>query len=562
MGDLWNNFTNQPLTRWFFRRVNGIGRWLIGPPPTPKIQQVKRHTVLLPYLQIVCRELWSREHTGEGNHFTFLGTWDSERQSAQDILNDFCIRTLDQFSSERQKNLASRAFDYLMTREGAKQAYEYKTLAQHMDVDPEDLRDVLRPLEDSHILRGYNRLGGSYWYELYHDMYAVIVQLWKNMHLSRRARKRRIVLGMAAVLVIFASYVTASLIHYVKYSSRIEAATDTPPMDAYQKLHQIYLFRIFAPGLAEDLLSSYWDRRAALSGIQEDAGRALFFSLNGLEVEPGNSQRQARVQHLVEAYQGLKKTFQSREGANVSALAISPERLWVAVGNIDGFVQVRKNDSEQALLSRRIGDCNPAGTETEVTETQPDPIRDLLFSADEKWVAVRSASGLAQTWNLDDIKQCSQVWHDTIHMAFGTSGHDPGHIILVAFSNGLIQSWVGKTPAWGTTYYSSKQQKPVKAVRPMPSSTPAPRRLAMQPLPPITGKLHVRKDPYLQNNADEGTTINSIVFACRLSPNMPDHIFAVDAQNNVLEWRHDNKTPSNSTAQFLLHNSEILQVHE
>jgi hypothetical protein len=99
-----------------------------GPTEPAKPIAVQRDFVVPPYLQIVCRELWNSESdASKGEPFLFTASYKGNHEAGA-ILKRFCRERLDKLGKKRRKDLASRAFDFLMTREGAKMAYESKRL--------------------------------------------------------------------------------------------------------------------------------------------------------------------------------------------------------------------------------------------------------------------------------------------------------------------------------------------------------------------------------------------------------------------------------------------------
>lgn len=155
--------------------------------PAPRIQDY----IVPPYLQLVCREIWDRYCPAEVA--PFLASYTEGRASK--ILRDFCSQKLAGLSMSEQEVVA-RALDYLVTRQGAKLPYEYRTLAYHMREEPEFLLRILKSLasESTRMLRESNRPDGSLWFELYHDMYAQVLYEWKETALRRleEARSKRL----------------------------------------------------------------------------------------------------------------------------------------------------------------------------------------------------------------------------------------------------------------------------------------------------------------------------------------------------------------------------------
>src|SRR6185295_15574044 len=133
-----------------------------------------------PYLQIACRRLWERQFnsansakpataTGEPPEEKFLS--DYKDGAAREMLKSFCEEILNA-CDKGDRALIAEAFNYLVTKKGAKMAYALASLADHMGVKEKRLESVLHRLSDdnSRILRESKGPDRALWYELYHDM--------------------------------------------------------------------------------------------------------------------------------------------------------------------------------------------------------------------------------------------------------------------------------------------------------------------------------------------------------------------------------------------------------
>lgn len=486
---------------WLMRKVRALKRLFVAPPAGPESKIVKLDAVILPYLQIVCRELWERESIWPT--VDFLASWEPKVDGADHILRAVCQRTLDALGSERRKDIASRAFDYLMTRQGAKLPYELHMLAEHMTVDTDELKHILHYLSESEtrLLREYQRPDTSKWFELYHDMYAVILQDWKRNREAQKVKRRKQWLVPYAIVLLGLVYVVHANLVSVDYSSRIEEATDSPPFDSYRSLKSL-------PGFgsrADRLLAAYWDRRAQAAGVREDPAHVLIFRLMGLDLEDTDLRR-SQVSSLVSSYKDLKTTFRNRTGAEISALAFSPDEKSIAVGNADGTIQVWDIEKGTSLQFLRLRDCSPDRLLS--VDSGDEPIRELSFSADGMWLGARTATGLAQAWSTDN-QQCSPLWQGTVLLNFSTQGHT----VVVGFPNGSIQLWFKNRPIWSWNPLS--QVKPRKPT-------------------PVTANEGEK--------AVEPITLANVVYVPRSDPQIADHIFASDSAGNVYVRKRVNNT--------------------
>ncbi len=144
--------------------------------------------VVPPSMQLVCRQLWNDQFSGNGKG-EFLRNY--EEKQAQKILDSYCRDTLQRLT-EPQKDIVAQALDFLITRHGAKMAYDAQTLAGHMGVDLNALHEALNELakDEARILRDFKHEGAQ-WYELYHDMYSPALSAWRGEYQAKLDAKRR-----------------------------------------------------------------------------------------------------------------------------------------------------------------------------------------------------------------------------------------------------------------------------------------------------------------------------------------------------------------------------------
>ncbi|WP_089945275.1 nSTAND1 domain-containing NTPase [Candidatus Entotheonella palauensis] len=152
-----------------------------------------------PQLQIVCNALWEQEHTNP-DKIIRLATY--ERLGGAETIVHGYVEGIMRGWPRGERSLASRAFAFLVTENGAKMAYPENVLAQILNVKPHKLQPVLRKLNAARILRDEQRPDGL-WYELYHDVIARIIRGWNEAFRERRQRlvKRGIVTLTAGFLL-------------------------------------------------------------------------------------------------------------------------------------------------------------------------------------------------------------------------------------------------------------------------------------------------------------------------------------------------------------------------
>jgi formylglycine-generating enzyme required for sulfatase activity len=156
-----------------------------------------------PYLQIVCGYLWRLKGDGK-----LLRLEDYQRAGGVSGILDYFLNDHLQGLSPAEKQLASRAFDYLAAQRGIKMAYPLAVLATDLlKVKPDKLAAVLDKLAqgDMRILHSHER-DGVRWYELYHDMYSDSIRNWNAEWKARQQKRQRLVarVVIAVLLVVLA----------------------------------------------------------------------------------------------------------------------------------------------------------------------------------------------------------------------------------------------------------------------------------------------------------------------------------------------------------------------
>lgn len=370
---------------------------------------IKRDFVAPPYLQIACERLWNQQYAvknGDGKSAAsgngdkpqaeskpvyppFLAdyqTGDTDDKEpgggAQRALRSFCEERLSEpFMTTKELDLASRAFDFLVTKQGAKMAYELTSLADHMDAPVAHLKLTLEKLSDdeTHILRESRGPDRSYWFELYHDMYATIVEEWKrNYQRTRKAVHKRVLLSLGLTTIVLTLLIGYSLTHFLifplQYRSNLvqykESIKDPDIMrqegylaafSSYNDLKETFGWR----GAADSLWADIWERRAQLYERAQDRDAALLSLLKAAELRPRASapRLQEAAQLIGNDYRSLVTTYCN----NCTSVLLSPDGRFLLARN-KGNVKLL-NAASGELISTLCEDCSLA-----------------LFSADSKAV--------------------------------------------------------------------------------------------------------------------------------------------------------------------------------
>ena len=173
-------------------------------------------TVEPPYMQIVCARLWELNE-GDSEKVLRLASYEKAGR-AKGILKNYLDGVLQRFSFA-EKQLASAAFDHLVSLRGVKMAYTAKGLAETVRVDEGELAKVLKRLESIRVLREIPRQD-ELWYELYHDMFSGSIEDWNNAWKDRMRRRRAakiaggVVFGVGVIFAGWDYYLNVSNYHF------------------------------------------------------------------------------------------------------------------------------------------------------------------------------------------------------------------------------------------------------------------------------------------------------------------------------------------------------------
>ncbi|NMQ28923.1 hypothetical protein E4Q23_14825 [Candidatus Accumulibacter phosphatis] len=165
-------------------------------------------------IQIICTQLWEKEHADDSRQLR-QSTYQS-MGGTDGLLKRYFEAKVAPLSTGQQ-DLASRAFDFLVSSQGTKMAYPLYELLKRTGVrNANAFALVLEDLEKARVLRRQERLetksDRTEWepyYELYHDLFAKAVNDWNREYKISRARRRTVfgVTGAAAgALLLYAAW--------------------------------------------------------------------------------------------------------------------------------------------------------------------------------------------------------------------------------------------------------------------------------------------------------------------------------------------------------------------
>jgi len=360
----------QPLERWN-RTVAGPGEEVEIEPPLIEavLEQVTAGKVTLgedgaaalderagveaPYLQLVLTRLWDEEHRN-GSRLLRLQTL--ERLGGADRIVRTHLDTALAALPVSDQDLAGRTFRYLVTPSGTKIAHRISDLADYAQAPPEQIEHVVDRLAgEVRVLRP----AGDGRYEIYHDALAGPIVDWRRRWEERQKRRRErrrlaLLVGVAAALagIAIAVAILAVFALHARHDARV--------------------------GQSGALAAQ------AISGVNEDAPRALRLAVQAAEAAPSRQAEDALRVTLANFL--LSKTLRGHEGA-VRSVAFSRDGRLVVTGSDEGTARIWDTDSGRTLRILR-------GHKGQVTSA--------AFSPSGALVVTGGYDGTARLWNARD----------------------------------------------------------------------------------------------------------------------------------------------------------------
>lgn len=420
-------------------------------------ENLDRDFIVPPYLQIVCAELWDRRKAGTrflaGYGAPSPGSADRAVSRAAEILREFCNKRLNLLGTTRRKDLAARAFDFLMTREGSKMAYQLQRLAEHMGVGSLELGPVLDTLSESEsrILRRFKGTDEAWWYELYHDMYAPILYEWKRAYQLRRDSGKRRWWRFSIVAAALLAFWLAPAINNF---SVVQNSVSDYPVAAWTSLRS----RLTLGGMldrvtgwvADGALARYWDRRAQQAELGEDRDAAVLLRLQALKLQHEDTPaRQAAFARVAGGEYAANLKLTIRPGSAAQAVAFSPDENRILVAG-SGYREVWDINSGQKIFTRTTGGLDNSNFVNRADLAGPEGF--VVLNRD-------------YTLEFLPMSESREQWSCSGITAYALDRD--GNSLFVALANGSVQKWnLDKRPA------ACLEPKPswVRADRPPPTA--------------------------------------------------------------------------------------------
>ena len=283
-----------------------------------------------PYLQIACKRLWERQFSSlNGNQpheERFLSNYKSGE--AREMLKSFCEEILNAFN-KRDRALLAEAFNYLVTKQGAKMAYALSSLAEHMGVKEERLEPVLHRLSDARILRESRGADSALWYELYHDMYGKIIDEWRRAYRVQQKTESNRKLIVAAGVIVVIGLLTVWTWQWLARRQERRATLrngDLSNQLSYLDSKQAFedLKDTWHSGTkAREFWADAWKRRASFAERTEDSHQALLSLLKAAEAYPPDRTDPALLSEIrsyldSDEYQPLLASYRLEIGVTTS----------------------------------------------------------------------------------------------------------------------------------------------------------------------------------------------------------------------------------------------------
>ena len=177
-----------------------------------------------PYLQLVMQRLWEEEQNTDSR--TLRASTLAGLGGAQHVVEEHLARAMGELTV-KQKDIAARLFNHLVTPSGTKIAHDVSDLADFGGVSILEVGAVLSRLAERRILRSIEE-GARVRYEIFHDVLAQPVLAWRAEYEADREleaqkrnadRRHRRLLGIIVVGAVLLAIMTAVAVYAVTQRS-------------------------------------------------------------------------------------------------------------------------------------------------------------------------------------------------------------------------------------------------------------------------------------------------------------------------------------------------------
>lgn len=369
------------------------------------VHVIKRDFVAPPYLQIACERLWNKQYAKKGskngptttitgklqNSFRFLSDYHAGVDGsgatggdAQQAVVSFCEEKLSPpFLSRTEQDIIANAFSFLVTKQGAKMAYELSSLADHMRERVRPLKKTLEKLsqDQAKILRESRGPDRSYWFELYHDMYATIVDAWKVRYQAERRRRRWIIFSSTMLIGLLLVIAYVWIVLPQDNRKQLESFKDqacgnqdqyAEAVSAFTTLSNTWGYRRTANSLWAQIL----ERQAQCFEKNSDPSSAILTLLKAATMEHDDEARRRMATAAATLMGAPNGSLIATYCDDCDTATLSPDGKSVLSMNLDGHVRLWDADTGQPRGEPFCPDCR---------QSRP-AARKAIFSSDGKQV--------------------------------------------------------------------------------------------------------------------------------------------------------------------------------
>lgn len=378
-----------------------------------------------PYLQLVMTRLWEEEMK-QGSGRLRLETL-KKLKGAGNIVKEHLNQRLKGLS-RKERDIAAKVFQFLVTPGGTKIAYPAMELAESAGVDPQGLEYLLEKLAsgEQRILRPVGPLPDNpevERYEIFHDQLAPAILEWRKEYLERQNIEKSWLASigtatgiLAIALLILLVKQAAETVPQIQLNLQIsKSLLDSNKnfdsilygLTAFRQIKQtennpiIDLFQFFSPKKNDSFLPEIQkvlqDNLALVNEKNRLAGHTG--EVVGLSFSPDG-------QTVASASQDGSVLLWSLEGKTIKCFGEGKDKFWGISFSPNGQVLAAASTEGKIKL------CSLDGQEIQSLQGSEKWVWDVSFSPDGKILASADSSGVVKLWHFDGQKINPQPIHE------------------------------------------------------------------------------------------------------------------------------------------------------